>query len=149
MLRTGDIFLGLDRIDDKITFCIKLAEETLICGRLGEQDESGFENPWASKEHNPRSNRQGRTTTRSQGGSPAEFSHKDIFLELSDVDRDQAFIDNLDELDGPISDDELIEWSDDIDLFMQGLSNPDKLKDLWEQSKAKMLWDESQSRFPS
>ena len=41
------------------------------------------------------------------------------------------------------------EWSDDIDLFIEGLSNPDKLEGLWEQSKAKKLWDESQSRFPS
>ena len=48
-----------------------------------------------------------------------------------------------------ISDDELVEWSDDIDLFMEGLSNPDKIEGHWEQSKAKKLWDESQSRFPS
>ena len=31
----------------------------------------------------------------------------------------------------------------DIDLFMEGLSNPDKLEALWKQSKAKKLWDES------
>jgi len=43
----------------------------------------------------------------------------------------------------------LIEWSDDIDLFMEGLSNPDKLEELWEQSKDKKLWDESQSKLPS
>jgi len=29
---------------------------------------------------------------------------------------------------------------------MEGLSNPDKLEALWEQSKAKKLWDESQVR---
>ena len=48
-----------------------------------------------------------------------------------------------------ISDDELVEWSDDIDLFMEGLSNPDKLEELWGHSKAKQLWDKSQSRSPS
>ena len=42
-----------------------------------------------------------------------------------------------------MSDDELVEWSDDIDLFMEGLSNPDKIEGHWEQSKAKKLWDES------
>ena len=78
-----------------------------------------------------------------------ELSSKDIFLELSDINRDQAFIEYLDELDGPIPDDELVKWSDDIDLFMDGLSNPDKLEELWEQSKAKKLWDESQSMLPS
>ena len=64
-------------------------------------------------------------------------------------EQDQAFIDYLDELDGPISKDELVEWSNDIDLFMEGLSNPDKLEGLWEQSKAKKLWDESQSKSPT
>ena len=48
----------------------------------------------------------------------------------SDLDRDQAFIDYLDELDGPISDDELAEWSDDLDLFLEGLSNPEKIEEL-------------------
>jgi len=32
---------------------------------------------------------------------------------------------------------------------MEGLSNPDKLEKLWEESKAKKLWDESQSKLPS
>ena len=36
----------------------------------------------------------------------------------SELEQDQAFIDYLDELDGPISEDELAEWSNDIDLFM-------------------------------
>jgi len=46
-------------------------------------------------------------------------------------------------LDEPIPEDELADWSHDIDLFMGGLSNPDKLEALWEQSKAKELWDNS------
>ena len=78
-----------------------------------------------------------------------ESPREDIFPKLSEIDRDQAFIEYLDELDGPIPDDELVEWSDDINLFMEGLSNPDKLEELWEESKAKKLWDESQSRLPS
>ena len=32
---------------------------------------------------------------------------------------------------------------------MEGLSNPNKLEALWEQSKAKKLWDESQSKSPA
>ena len=43
--------------------------------------------------------------------SSGAFS-KDIFSELSDLDQDQAFIDYLDELDGPISIDELAECRD-------------------------------------
>ena len=63
--QTGDIFSGLDRIDDKIASYIKLAEETLNSGRFSEQVELSFENPWASKEHNPRFNHQSRTSPRS------------------------------------------------------------------------------------
>jgi len=29
---------------------------------------------------------------------------------------------------------------------MEGLTNPDKLETLWEQSKAKKLWDDSQNK---
>ena len=43
--RTGDIFSGLDHIDNKIASCIKLAGQTLNSGRFSEQDETGFENP--------------------------------------------------------------------------------------------------------
>jgi hypothetical protein len=64
-----------------------------------------------------------------------ESPREDIFPKLSEIDRDQAFIEYLDELDGPIPDDELVEWSDDINLFMEGLSNPDKLEELWENQK--------------
>jgi hypothetical protein len=48
----------------------------------------------------------------------------------SELEQDQTFIDYLDKLDGPISEDELAEWSNDIDLFMEGLSNPDKTRSL-------------------
>jgi hypothetical protein len=65
------------------------------------------------------------------------------------LEQDQSFIDYLHELDGPISEDELTEWLNDIDLFMEGLSNPDKLEALWEQSKMKKLWDKSQSKSPT
>ena len=34
----------------------------------------------------------------------------------------------------------------DIEFFMEGLTNPDKLETLWEQSKAKKLWDDSQNK---
>ena len=52
-------------------------------------------------------------------------------------------------MDEPISEDELAEWSHDIDLFMEGLNNPDRLEALLEQSKAKKLWDNSQNKSPT
>ena len=52
------------------------------------------------------------------------------------------FLEELDCLEVP---DNLDEWSDDIDMFMEGLSNPHKLEELWQQSKAKKLWDNFQA----
>ena len=82
------------------------------------------------------------------------FNNKTSYEEFSnpwalgptELEQDQAFIKYLEELDEPISEDELVEWSNDIDLFMEGLTNPNKLEILWEQSKAKKLWDDSQNK---
>ena len=67
-------------------------------------------------------------------------------LNSAELEQDQAFIRYLEELEEPISEDELTEWSHDIDLFMEGLINPDKLEALWEQSKAKELWNNSMNK---
>ena len=71
-----------------------------------------------------------------------EFSNQ-WTLNSAELEQDEAFIKYLEELDETISEDEQAEWSRDIDLFMEGLSNPDKLEALWEQSKVKKLWDDS------
>ena len=60
-------------------------------------------------------------------------------LNSAELEQDQAFIKYLEQLDEPIPEDELADWSHDIDLFMEGLNNPDKLETLWKQSKAKKL----------
>ena len=64
-------------------------------------------------------------------------------LNSTELKQDQAFVKYLEELGETIPEDELAEWSHDIDLFMEGLTNPDKLEALWEKSKAKKLWDDS------
>ena len=74
--------------------------------------------------------------------SREELSNQWI-LNSAELEQDQAFIKYLEELDEPIPEEELADWSHDIDLFIEGLSNPDKLEALWEQSKAKELWDNS------
>ena len=70
-------------------------------------------------------------------------------LNSAELEREQVFIRYLEELDEPISEDELAEWSHDIDLFMEGLTNPDKREALWEQSEVKKLWDDSQNMSPT
>ena len=74
--------------------------------------------------------------------SHEEFSNQ-WALSSVELEQDQAFIKYLEELDEPISEDELAEWSHNINLFMEGLTNLDKLEALWEQSKVKKLWDDS------
>ena len=71
--------------------------------------------------------------------STTNLDCEEIIPEYLDQERDQAFIDYLNELDPPDSFDDLEEWSDNINLFMQGLSNPDKIKELWEKSKTRKL----------
>ena len=78
-----------------------------------------------------------------------EESSTQQILNSAELEQEQAFIKYLKELDEPISEDELAEWSHDIDLFMEGLTNPDKLEALWEQSKTKKLWNDSQNKSPT
>ena len=44
---------------------------------------------------------------------------------------------------------DLEEWMVDFSLFMEGLCNPHKIDELWQQSKAKKIWDSFQSSFES
>ena len=61
--------------------------------------------------------------------SREEFSNQ-WDLNSAELEQDQTFIKYLEKLDDPIFEDELAEWSHDIDLFMDGLNNPDKLEAL-------------------
>jgi len=64
------------------------------------------------------------------------------FLNPNDNREFINYLNNLETLD---EFDNLEEWSDDIDLFMKGLLNPDKLEELWHISKAKKMSDDFQS----
>ena len=85
---------------------------------------------------NPRSNCSGHTSARPKEDSFSNSDCEEIFPEFLNPVDDRAFIDYLNKLDGLDSFDDLDDWSDDIDLFMEGLSNPDKIDELWEISKA-------------
>ena len=54
-------------------------------------------------------------------------------------------IDYLNSLDNPDDFDDLDDWSDDIDLFVEGLLNPHMIDELWRKSKAKKMWNNFQS----
>ena len=50
--------------------------------------------------------------------------------EFLDPNDDREFINYLNNLETPNEFDNLEEWSDDIDLFMESLINPDKIEEL-------------------
>ena len=99
------------------------------------QDRSEIHNE--PERYSPRFDRSSHTLAGPKEDSFSDSGCEEIVPKFLDPDTDRAFIDYLNKLDGPDSFDDLNEWSDDIDLFMEGLSNPDKIEELWEKSKAK------------
>ena len=76
--------------------------------------------------------------SRSKGMSISDPTRDDEFIPQSpDWTSNQEFVEFLEELNCPEDPNNLDEWSDDVDMFMEGLSNPHKLEELWQQSKAK------------
>ena len=152
---------GINRVSNNIAGCINLAESSLRKKKSGvrfkktTRKKKPSEDIFSSINHIDEKIRHYLQLAEDTLSQKKTYDHE--YAEFvnpwasstSELEQDQSFIDYLDELDGPISEDELTEWSNDIDLFMEGLSNPDNLEGLWEQSKAKKLWDESQSRLPS
>jgi len=78
---------------------------------------------------------------------PLDTDHIEINPESLDPVDDREFIDYINSRDNPNNFDDLDDWTDDIDLFMEGLCNPHKIDELWQQSKAKKMWENFQSSF--
>ena len=104
--QSDDIFAHLDRVDNTLLDCIKLAENTLNAqeydtpeARLN-QDFDKFIN---GLKH------------------PCPLDHIEITPEFLNPDDDREFINYLNSLDHLDTLDDLDDWSDDIDLFMEGL----------------------------
>ena len=59
--------------------------------------------------------------------------------EFLDPDNDREFINYLKNLDPPNEFDDLDDWMDNVNLFMESLLHPDKIDELWHISKAKRM----------
>ena len=116
---------GIDRVDAKLADCIELAEETLRAGSL-----------ISSKETNPQLDQAGDIFPKTNSDGLADTISKEIIPEILDPTLELRFANFLEELETP---DDLDKWLDDIDLFMEGFHNPDKIEELWQQSKDKKL----------
>ena len=74
---------------------------------------------------------------------PLNSDYIHINPEFLDPTDDREFIDYINSLDDNF--DDLDDWSDDVDLFMERLCNPHMIDKLWKKSKAKKMWDNFQS----
>ena len=79
---SGGIFSGLNRIDDKIAYCIKIVEDTLRDGRLEKHEVVGSKNHWKTKEYNPRLVRMGHTLSGSNADPFSDHSCEPIFYRI-------------------------------------------------------------------
>jgi hypothetical protein len=124
---------GIDRVNSKLANCIKVAESTLqnkeqklgggICGGAGETK--------------PRLVRMGPSISRMpQSRSPKPAHTRTPKPVESKFDQDfDCFMNGLENFE-PF--DDLEEWSDNIELFMDAMANPPKHADaLWELAKLK------------
>ena len=126
-----------DQVNSKLTDCIKLAEDTLQAESYDQRKDAGLGTHWKFENPSSRSDRTGDTFSGTNWDNFSDSSRDGVFPQIPDSTLDQEFVDYLDELDYPKVMDDLDEWSDDIDLFMEGLCNPHKIDKLWQQSKAK------------
>jgi hypothetical protein len=129
----GDILSGIDRVDSKLADCIKIAEGTLqnmkqkpgggICGRSGMT--------------NPRLARMGPSFSRKPQNPSPKPAHIRIH-EPTDSSFDQDFDQFMNNLDNFEPFDDLEDWSDNIDLFMDAMVHqPQNADTLWELAKLK------------
>jgi hypothetical protein len=120
------MFSGIDRVDSKLIDCIKMAEST-----LQKKQNSGGETCGKPEEANPRLVRMGPSPSGKPQIPSLKPAHKwtpepiDISDPLFDQDFDQ-FMESLDNLE-PL--DDLEDWSDNVDLFMDAMAHPPQMVD--------------------
>jgi len=124
----------IDRVDSKLIDCINMAKSTL----QNKRQNSGGEFCGKPKEGNPRLARMGPSPSGKSQNLSLKPTHMwtpeptDICDPLFDQDFDQ-FMGSLDNLE-PY--DDLEDWSDNVDLFMDAMAHPPQMADaLWELVK--------------
>ena len=127
---------GIDRVDFKPIDCIKMAESTL----QNKKWNSGRETYGKPKEANPRLAQMGP----SPSGKPQTPSPKPAHKwtpELTNISHpvfDQDFDQFMESLDNLELFDDLEDWSDNVDFFMDAMAHPPQMADaLWELVKLK------------
>ena len=133
--RSGDILSGIDRVNSKLADCIKIAEGIL----QNKEQKSGGGICRGSGEPNPRLVRMGPPISRIPQSPSPEPAHIRT-LEPVESSFDQDFDQFMNGLNNFEPFDDLEDWSDNVDLFMDAMANPPKHADeLWELAKLDVL----------
>ena len=118
---------GFDRVNSKLIDCIKIAENTM----QNKEQKTGGGICEESGETNPRLVRLGPSISKipqNPSPKPAHIQTPEQAESQFDQDFDQ-FMNSLDNFE-PF--DDLEDWSDNVDLFMDAMANPPKHADaLW------------------
>ena len=135
--RSGDILSGIDRVDSKLADCIKMAEGTLQ--NLKQKSGGGIYS--GSGKTNLRLVRIGPSISRKPQNHSLKPAHSQI-PKTTDTSKsffDQDFDQFMNGLDNFEPFDDLEDWSDNVDLFMDVMANPPEHADaLWELAKLKI-----------
>ena len=127
------MLLGIDRVNSELANCIKVAESTL----QNKEQKSGGGICGGAGETNPRLVRMGPSISRiPQSPSPKPAHTRTPKLVESKFDQDfDHFMNDLENFE-PF--DDLEEWSDNVELFMDAMAKPTEHADaLWELAKLK------------
>ena len=131
--REGDILSGIDRVDSKLADCIKMAKGTL----QNTKQKPGGGIYGGSGKINPRLVRMGPSSSRKTQNTPPKSAHiRTPELAESSFDKDfDQFMNGLDNFE-PFND--LEDWSDNVELFMDAIANPpEHANALWKLAKLK------------
>ena len=131
--RSGDILSRIDRVNSKLANCIKVAESTL----QNKEQKSGGGICGGAGETNPRLVRMGPSISRiPQSPSPKPaHTRTPIPVESKFNQNFDRFLNGLENFE-PF--DDLEDWSDNVELFMDDKTKPTEHADaLWELAKLK------------
>jgi len=145
--QTDDMFSGIDRVDSTLSDCINMAEDTLQHRDSKEQDKTT--KPYGKPEKaNLRLHRMGPHISGTNRSNSSKSSHNwtpeptDFSDPLFGQDFDE-FMECLGNLE-PF--DDLKDWSDNVDLFMEAMCHPPHMADIvWHEPKLKKQKQNSES----
>jgi len=132
---TGDIFSGVDQVNSSLADCVKMTKYTLQAGDYEKQKDTKVEAHCKPEKADPWLDQMGKPISRTDRASSSEyFGNKtpEPICQFSNPLFDQDFDEFMGSLDNLEPFDDLEDWSDNVDLFMEAMCHPPHMADvLW------------------